>query len=207
MFTIERIGSLPKERPPTWRMQAITMCTFVMRMAREGWKDQAPFRCHPASAGLDPDIPEFGRINPNCWRTHGEHRLQRPAGTGVRLHQRASMRIEFPRGKISADVRVGSADGKVGPADYIFRLADKTAESGESPASHQRIGASSHCANRQRLLLTCSTPTCSRPRRRIGNARVVLLGEASHGTSEFYRMRARITQRLDRIQMLSYRGS
>jgi protein-L-isoaspartate(D-aspartate) O-methyltransferase len=32
--------------------------------------------------------------------------------------------------------------------------------------------------------------------RRIGDARVVLLGEASHGTSEFYRMRARITQAL-----------
>jgi erythromycin esterase-like protein len=31
---------------------------------------------------------------------------------------------------------------------------------------------------------------------RIGHARVVLLGEASHGTSEFYRMRARITQEL-----------
>ncbi len=32
--------------------------------------------------------------------------------------------------------------------------------------------------------------------RRIGDARVVLLGEATHGTSEFYRMRARITQAL-----------
>jgi protein-L-isoaspartate(D-aspartate) O-methyltransferase len=31
---------------------------------------------------------------------------------------------------------------------------------------------------------------------RIGDARVVLLGEASHGTAEFYRMRARITQAL-----------
>jgi protein-L-isoaspartate(D-aspartate) O-methyltransferase len=31
---------------------------------------------------------------------------------------------------------------------------------------------------------------------RIGGARLVLLGEASHGTSEFYRMRARITQAL-----------
>src|SRR2546425_1075954 len=31
---------------------------------------------------------------------------------------------------------------------------------------------------------------------RIGEARVVLLGEATHGTSEFYRMRARITQGL-----------
>jgi protein-L-isoaspartate(D-aspartate) O-methyltransferase len=31
---------------------------------------------------------------------------------------------------------------------------------------------------------------------RIGSARVVLIGEASHGTSEFYRMRARITREL-----------
>ncbi|HEU5041844.1 MAG TPA: erythromycin esterase family protein [Gemmatimonadales bacterium] len=31
---------------------------------------------------------------------------------------------------------------------------------------------------------------------RIGNARVVLLGEASHGTSEFYAMRARLTREL-----------
>jgi protein-L-isoaspartate(D-aspartate) O-methyltransferase len=31
---------------------------------------------------------------------------------------------------------------------------------------------------------------------RIGGARVVLIGEATHGTSEFYRMRARITQEL-----------
>jgi protein-L-isoaspartate(D-aspartate) O-methyltransferase len=34
--------------------------------------------------------------------------------------------------------------------------------------------------------------------RRIGDARVVLLGEATHGTSEFYRMRARITEELIR---------
>lgn len=31
---------------------------------------------------------------------------------------------------------------------------------------------------------------------RIGDARVVLLGEASHGSSEFYRMRARVTREL-----------
>ena len=31
---------------------------------------------------------------------------------------------------------------------------------------------------------------------RFGDARVVLLGEASHGTSEFYRARAQISKRL-----------
>jgi len=39
--------------------------------------------------------------------------------------------------------------------------------------------------------------------RRIGRARVVLLGEATHGTSEFYRMRARITREL--IQRKGFR--
>src|SRR6185312_7226973 len=33
---------------------------------------------------------------------------------------------------------------------------------------------------------------------RIGDARFVLLGEASHGTHEFYRVRAEITKRLIR---------
>src|SRR6185437_3891896 len=32
----------------------------------------------------------------------------------------------------------------------------------------------------------------------VGNARVVLIGEASHGTHEFYRIRAEITKRLIR---------
>ena len=30
----------------------------------------------------------------------------------------------------------------------------------------------------------------------VGDARVIALGEASHGTDEFYRERARVTQRL-----------
>jgi protein-L-isoaspartate(D-aspartate) O-methyltransferase len=39
---------------------------------------------------------------------------------------------------------------------------------------------------------------------RIGDARVVLIGEATHGTSEFYRMRARITREL--ILRAGFRG-
>src|SRR5437870_3094569 len=39
---------------------------------------------------------------------------------------------------------------------------------------------------------------------RIGDARFVLLGEATHGTSEFYRWRARISQRLIREKGFSF---
>ena len=37
---------------------------------------------------------------------------------------------------------------------------------------------------------------------RFAQARIVLLGEASHGTSEFYRARAAVTRRLEIIQHL-----
>jgi protein-L-isoaspartate(D-aspartate) O-methyltransferase len=39
---------------------------------------------------------------------------------------------------------------------------------------------------------------------RIGDARLVLLGEATHGTSEFYRMRARITRELVRRRRFNF---
>ncbi len=42
---------------------------------------------------------------------------------------------------------------------------------------------------------------------RIGEARCVLLGEASHGTSEYYTWRARLSERLIREKgVLLYRG-
>ncbi len=44
---------------------------------------------------------------------------------------------------------------------------------------------------------------------RIGDAKVVLLGEATHGTSEFYRMRERISRELiekTRLQFRRHRG-
>jgi erythromycin esterase-like protein len=40
----------------------------------------------------------------------------------------------------------------------------------------------------------------------IGKARFVLLGEASHGTHEFYRERAQITKRLIREQGFTAEG-
>jgi len=38
----------------------------------------------------------------------------------------------------------------------------------------------------------------------IGDAHFVLIGEASHGTHEFYRERAQITKRLIREKVLTY---
>ncbi len=42
---------------------------------------------------------------------------------------------------------------------------------------------------------------------RVGDARVVLLGEASHGTADFYRMRAVITRELIRHHGFAFGGA
>ncbi|HZU75839.1 MAG TPA: erythromycin esterase family protein [Dehalococcoidia bacterium] len=54
-------------------------------------------------------------------------------------------------------------------------------------------------AELQRIARPLDTDTSLDPLiERIGDARIVLLGEASHGTSEFYRWRARLSERLIR---------
>lgn len=46
------------------------------------------------------------------------------------------------------------------------------------------------------VITSIEQPTLAPLMERIGDSRLVLIGEASHGTSEFYRMRARITREL-----------
>jgi erythromycin esterase-like protein len=58
--------------------------------------------------------------------------------------------------------------------------------------SHERLPGSFE----QRSLSASRTTTTIPCSRRIGDARLVLVGEASHGAEEFYRERARITRHL-----------
>ena len=52
-------------------------------------------------------------------------------------------------------------------------------------------------ALRDTVIPLSGTPDDFRPvMDRVGNAPLVLIGEASHGTHEFYRIRAQITKRL-----------
>ena len=77
----------------------------------------------------------------------------------------------------------------------------RTAHRGREPGRRRRVSC---CGARSRSPGTGSTTTrCSTA---SGRARVVLLGEATHGTHEFYRERAQITKRLIAEQGLRGRG-
>src|SRR5579885_807851 len=72
-------------------------------------------------------------------------------------------------------------------------------------ASEPREGARQLAQRVARLALPLEAPDDLDPLlERIGEARYVLLGEASHGTSEYYQWRARISQRLIREKGYSF---
>jgi protein-L-isoaspartate(D-aspartate) O-methyltransferase len=192
VFTVERIGQLAETAAANL---AVAGCGNVhVRHAdgTQGWQEEAPFDAILVSAGA-PDIPKS---------------LQRQLAIGGRMvvpvgsDQRAQELVrvtrvdeyEFEREDI-ADVRFVPLIGKEGwestDDDWQTRsprvVRARPAVSVSVPsliAKHGEPFAKLEDANLQPLL------------RRIGNARVVLIGEASHGTSEFYRLRARITKAL-----------
>lgn len=67
-------------------------------------------------------------------------------------------------------------------------------EGGKAPPKPSAIEA--RIAAAAEILPDLDDPSFAEPFDRFADARVVLLGEASHGTSEFYRARAAITRRL-----------
>ena len=192
VFTIERIGQLAEQAAANL---AAAECDNVhVRHAdgTEGWADEAPFDAILVSAGA-PDVPK------SLMRqlVIGGHMVV-PIGSDPRAQELIRItRIdedEFEREDL-ADVRFVPLIGKEGweseDTDWQTRsprvVQARPAVSVSVPgliAKHAETFVKLQDADLEPLL------------RRIGDARVVLIGEASHGTSEFYRMRARITQRL-----------
>ena len=80
-------------------------------------------------------------------------------------------------------------------------ILDSHAQRGRRPAA----GIAPLAAQLRRAALPLTSPADLDPLiDAIGDARFVLLGEAAHGTSEFYRWRADITKRLVREKNFSF---
>lgn len=148
-----------------------------------GWPEAAPFDAIVVAAG-GPKVPEALREELALGG-----RLVIPVGevVGLQTLKRITRIAEDSyREEDLADVRfvplVGEQGWKApppprkpaGPPPPLSRLIRECAEPLES----------------------ASTPDLDALLERMGNARIVLLGESSHGTSEFYRMRAAITRAL-----------
>lgn len=183
VYTVERIGQLAEKAAIVLADQGYDNVHVLHADGTQGWPEHAPYDAIVVAAG-GPKVPEALKQQ---LRVGG--RLVIPVGTDPSIQELVRVtRIsesEF-RSEDLADVRFVPLIGQQGWADH---KAPKRAEKPGDTLSWQ-------IAHDCERFSTIKDASLRRLMERIGDARVVLIGEATHGTSEFYRMRARITQEL-----------
>ena len=190
VYTVERIGQLAEKAASTVEKLGYSNVHVVHGDGTLGWAAAAPYDAIIVAAG-GPEIPASLKEQ---LKIGG--RLIIPVGTDPRAQELVCVtrtsRTDFKHEDI-ADVRFVPLIGKRGWAPEELPV----------PPEPRRREVRPFDGDIARVITTSSEPFNSIRSvdlapllERIGKAKVVLLGEASHGTSEFYRMRERITQEL-----------
>jgi len=183
----ERLADLARAR-----MSALGYANVELRCGdgTRGWSAHAPFDAILVSAG-GPDVPPTlldqlavgGRlVIPVGDRTHSQELLRIRK---LEAHEYA----EDSLGRVQFVPLVGAEGWRAGAPERPMRQPAQTPSIRRRRVA-QRIEDA--CEPFDQIESAALGPLLDR----IGDARVVLIGEASHGTSEFYRMRARITREL-----------
>jgi protein-L-isoaspartate(D-aspartate) O-methyltransferase len=190
VFTVERYETLARGAEERLARLGYDNVRVLHGDGTRGWPEHAPFDAIIVAAG-GPEIPRSLREQLAIGG-----RLVIPVGTTQQLQKLVRItRLsddEYHREEL-IDVRFVPLVGEEGWEEGVERPARAAPPRGApsaAPALVSRIGrAASPFAEIDSADLT---PLYER----IGDARVVLLGEATHGTSEFYRFRARLTRDL-----------
>jgi protein-L-isoaspartate(D-aspartate) O-methyltransferase len=188
VYTVERIGPLAEKAASTLADLGYDNVHVLYGDGTKGWPEHAPYDGIIVAAG-GPAIPESLKAQ---LKIGG--RLVIPVGRDPKIQELVRVtRIsehEYRREDL-ADVRfvplIGDegwtpAEQRPAPSRQFKRVTDKTLA--QTMADDCEPFDAIESAQLDPLLT------------RIGDARIVLLGEASHGTSEFYRMRERISREL-----------
>lgn len=198
VYAIERHPTLAQQAAERVNALGYADVHIVQGDGSEGWPEQAPFDAIVVAAG-GPKVPESLEQQLALGG-----RLVIPVGTNPRAQElirvRRTGRDAFehePLGGVSFVPLIGSEgwthDGV--PAERRQAARPLRPRPATPPDLPELI------ANRCEPIDSIADCTLDDLLTRVGEARVVLIGEASHGTSEFYRMRARITQ-----ELIAHRG-
>lgn len=185
VYTVERVGQLAEKAASTLGDLGIVNVHVRHADGTHGWAEHAPYDGIVVAAG-GPIVPEALKRQ---LRIGG--RLVMPVGTDQRVQELVRVtRVSYDEydSEDLADVRFVPLIG---------------AEGWQSPERQARVRSATTRATAIRAIAAAREPfgaiesmDLAPLMRRIGDARVVLLGEATHGTSEFYRMRERISREL-----------
>jgi len=192
VYTIERINQLAEKAASNLIGEGYENVHILHADGTIGWRDESPFDAILVSAGA----PEIPLALKQQLAIGG--RMIIPVGADPKAQELIRItRVDengYDREDL-ADVRFVPLIGKEG-----WEL-----EETESEITRPRViqtlpraneSLPSLISNNAEAFSTVEEASLDSLLKRIGKARVVLIGEASHGTSEFYRMRALITKRL-----------
>ncbi len=189
VYSIERIGELAKSAAATLVRLGYDNVEIRHADGTRGWPEQAPFDAIVVAAG-GPEVPESLKQQ---MKIGG--RLIIPIGSTPEIQELVRVtRVsedEFEMEDL-ADVRFVPLLGEEGWAPDT-----QPARARKRPVAVDRDAAlvdaiADGCEPFNGVRSANLDPLLDR----IGDARIVLIGEATHGTSEFYRMRNRITTEL-----------
>lgn len=190
VFSVERIAQLADQAKAVFQAHGFNNIHVLQSDGTLGWAEHAPYDAIVVAAG-GPVVPEALK---NQLKIGG--RLIIPVGFDQ--YSQELLRVtrvsenEFKTEDL-ADVRfvplLGEEGWKPGQPEPSGRRAP-------TPPPVAEIKLSAVIADRCEAFNDIEYVNLKPLLHRIGDARVVLLGESSHGTSEFYRLRARITQAL-----------
>ena len=189
VYTVERIGQLAEKSAAKFIELGLKNIHVLHSDGTRGWSDHAPYDAIVVAAG--------GREVPKSLKAQLKigGRLVIPVGTDRRDQELVRMiRVSEHQYRTEdlADVRFVPLVGEEGwPEQEPGGARKHPAAVKASDGALAKIIAKS-CEKFQAIDSADLNPLLER----IGSARVVLLGEASHGTSQFYCMRARISREL-----------
>ena len=192
VYTVERLGQLADKAAAMLADLGYDNVHVLHADGTRGWPEHAPYDAIVVAAGA-PQVPESLKQQ---LKLGG--RLVIPVGTDQRSQELVRVvrvsKNEY-RSEDIADVRFVPLIGEQGWAipkgegGAAVRRALRPVSPGEDTLLRDLADAAESFAS-------IETADLNPLMERIGSARIVLLGEASHGTSEFYRMRERITREL-----------
>ena len=189
VFTVERYANLASSAAERLERLGYRNVHVLHGDGTLGWPEHAPFDAIIVAAG-GPDVPASLR---DQLKIGG--RLVIPVGPSVR-----SQRLL----RVTRTGEHAFDEEELMAVAFVPLVGEEGWEEGaERPAKARPSGTRRPVKSLPRLIAERCEPfdeigsaELSSLLERIGDARVVLLGECTHGTSEFYRMRARITREL-----------
>jgi protein-L-isoaspartate(D-aspartate) O-methyltransferase len=191
VYTVERLGPLAEQAASRLADLGYGNVHVLHGDGTRGWPEHAPYDVIVVAAG-GPQVPESLKEQ---LKIGG--RLVIPVGADQRAQELVRItRISKDqyRSEDIADVRFVPLIGEEGwAAPGTEPVRKRRALRPGAPGEETLVR---NLADAAESFPSIETADLASLMQRIGSARVVLLGEATHGTSEFYRMRARITREL-----------